>query len=84
MSLKHKPIRVIWHDATDVVTDNAWVTKEEAIAAAQEDKAEAISVGFLVSKNTDYIILAHTIMDDCFSGISKVPTKWVKSIKPLR
>ena len=84
MSDKQYPVKVLWHDATDVETETAWVSKDEAIAAAKKDKAIATSVGFIVSKDKDYLILAHTIMDDCFSGISKVPTKWVRSIRKMR
>ena len=80
---KHKPVRIEWYDATEVETETAWVTPEEAIIASQKDQGLAVSCGYLIHKDKDHVLLAMSFINDECCTLFRIPTKWVKSMKEL-
>ena len=77
IKLKYKPFYVIWWD--DAVSDSSWHDATQL----KLKPTVATTVGFLVHKDDDYIIVADSYFDedDTISNYTKIPMKMVKDFK---
>jgi len=67
---------IVWYDA---VAETGWTSKEDAKKTCQ--LAECVSVGHIVDKNKDRILLACTKSEDEYNAMINIPNAWIKEIK---
>lgn len=81
---------VQWDDITDVQGDSAWLTRDEAVAAAALPTSSAKSIGWVLRNDRDWLVIAATYMqgsgddDSIFSSIHKIPRGCVSSIRWMK
>jgi hypothetical protein len=67
---------VIWYDA---VAENGWTTKEDAAQNCKLDRC--VSVGHVVDKNKERILLACTKSENEYNAMINIPNAWIETIK---
>lgn len=79
---KYKLVKVKWQD---IVSNSNWKTLEEAHEWAEKEMGVCYSVGWLIEKNKDYILVAGTYDQDSeeYNDISKIPVPNVYKITKL-
>ena len=75
-SKKIKVTLVIWYDA---VAENGWITGEEAKTNCKLDKC--VSIGHLVDRNEERILLACTKSENEYNALINIPNTWIDTIK---
>tara|TARA_R110002012_G_scaffold138888_5_gene295816 strand:- start:6410 stop:6661 length:252 start_codon:yes stop_codon:yes gene_type:complete len=75
-SKKNKVTLVIWYDA---VAENGWITKEDAKKNCKLDKC--VSIGHLVDRNEERILLACTKSENEYNALINIPNTWIDTIK---
>lgn len=71
-------VEVIWNDASDLTS--GWTN-----TISDDEPALALSVGFLIRKTEEHIVIAlDTDGDGHHNGRSQIPTGMVKKIRVLR
>lgn len=88
---KLKLVYIQWEDAGPVIPDGgSWCTKDEILEHANSDTHIVHSVGWLVSRTKNHIIIAPSCLveyrdgENIFCSVDKIPSGWVRSIKELR
>jgi len=62
----------------DIVSENNWMTKEEAIKWADNNKGIQYTVGWVLKRNKSYILIASTRdekLNEGFNDFNKIPLK---------
>ena len=73
---------VKWCDATSL--EQAWLTVDEAIEWADNEKWEVESVGWILEENNKYILLCSKVGGDGQVGqLFKIPKTWILERKRL-
>tara|TARA_R110000787_G_scaffold167621_3_gene280558 strand:+ start:557 stop:811 length:255 start_codon:yes stop_codon:yes gene_type:complete len=67
---------VVWYDA---VAETGWITDTEAKTSCKLDKC--VSIGYLVDKNQERILLACTKSDNQYNALINIPNAWIETIK---
>ena len=73
---KIKITLVVWYDA---VAETGWVNKEDAAKNSKLDRC--VSVGFLVDKNSERILLACTNSGNEYNAMINIPNTWIETIQ---
>ena len=73
---KTKVTLIIWYDA---VAETGWIGTEEAKRTCK--LAECVSIGHVVDRNKERILLACTKSDDEYNAMINIPNAWIKQIK---
>lgn len=88
---KLKLVYLEWEDAGPVIPDGgSWATHDEILEHVNSDSHIVHSVGWLVSRTKNHIIIAPSCLpayrndDDLFSSVDKIPAGWVRRIKYLK
>jgi len=74
---KYSLVVVIWDDATAL--DDGWGETPETLGPSF-----AISAGFLVRENKDYILLASSFDENHTNGRFQIPKAIIKEIKEIK
>ncbi len=75
-----------WFDASGVTHDSkTWLSEEECLKIAEEKYNDrCITLGFIIEKNSKYIIMAGTKAYGVYSDVSLIPIKMIHSIRYLK
>lgn len=80
-------VKVIWRDITTIEgREGAWMDKDAIIERAKEVfDDDYITVGYVVEKNEDYLVIAATIdkKNDSYADVSMIPASVIKKIIQL-
>ncbi|MEK9753374.1 MAG: hypothetical protein VW338_09205 [Rhodospirillaceae bacterium] len=71
-------VAVSW---VDTMNSNGWDTIAETV---EMEPAPVVTVGFLIKKTKDKVVVAHGLSGDSALGATVIPAAWVKSIDVLR
>lgn len=74
-------IYVKWCDAN---SNAEWFTIEEALKWAESEEWEVETIGFVLSKNDEYILLCQGYSGEICRGLLKIPTTWIREYKVLK
>lgn len=70
-----KPLlKVTWYDATD--HDDTWVDNKD-IEKWSKELTTIISVGWLLRRNKNHVVLAGDDADGNWGRVTKIPTGWI-------
>jgi hypothetical protein len=78
MKARNQPVKVVWHDA---VNGQGWEGLDRIVAGAVPEKIE--SVGFLVYKDKQRIVLTTSIGGDEGLGWVVIPAPWIVEVRAL-
>ena len=78
MEITHDVLKIVWLDA---VAESGW---EENATTKKLKLEECITVGFLIEKNKDSLIVASSVSKKENNARMCIPIKWIKSIKKLK
>jgi len=67
---------VVWYDA---VAETGWTSREDAMSSCK--LSECVSVGHLVDKNDERVLIACTKSENEYNAMINIPNAWIKVIK---
>lgn len=84
--MNNKIYKVIWTDASGVTDSTlSWLDIEQTEKEAkQRYDCKAVSVGFIIVRNKDFLVVAGCKGEDVYSDMTMIPMVMVEKIKELK